>query len=56
MGGVDEPLPTPTSLPDPGDVKLGDELGEERHKYEGVDRNAHIRTGSDTCFGKSATN
>ncbi|OCF41747.1 hypothetical protein I317_04451 [Kwoniella heveanensis CBS 569] len=49
MGDVPYPLPKPESIPDPGSTDL-DEHGEEWGQYAGVDLNAEIRTGNDTCF------
>ena len=51
MGTVRDVVPTPTSLPDPGPSDLSERT--EPYRWEGIDVNAHIRTGVDTCFGPS---
>ncbi|WWC57893.1 uncharacterized protein I303_100428 [Kwoniella dejecticola CBS 10117] len=50
MKGIDQPYPTPASLPDPGPSDLEDHHEEQWGKYEGIDLNADVRTGKDTCF------
>jgi hypothetical protein len=53
LGAIGKVVPTPTALPDPGDVKL--KIGkQDKYKWPHVDKNADIRTGKDTCFGKSS--
>ncbi|KAL7419959.1 hypothetical protein Q5752_004922 [Cryptotrichosporon argae] len=47
MGPVPRPTPAPTSLPDPGPTALTERTG---YVHAGVDLNAGIRTGTDTCF------
>ncbi|OCF70856.1 hypothetical protein I204_08486 [Kwoniella mangroviensis CBS 8886] len=54
MGEIARPAPTPTSLPDPGPSELQDNHEEDWGKYEGVDLNADVRTGKDTCFDSLA--
>ena len=51
MGKV---VPTPESLPDPGDVKLDHKESQEKYTWPHADVNAEIRTGKDTCYGESA--
>ena len=51
MGKV---VPTPESLPDPGDVKLDHKESQEKYTWPHEDVNAEIRTGKDTCYGESA--
>lgn len=53
MGEVEGVAPTPDSLPDPGEVDLEYDEEAVRVKWEGVDMNAEIRNGEDTCFGAS---
>lgn len=54
IGEIGRTAPTPTSLPDPGDTELSFDKEEDRYQWDGVDANAEIRTGTDTCFGTPA--
>ena len=38
-------------LPDPGDTNLKYDKKDEKYSWPGVDLNADIRTGKDTCYG-----
>lgn len=49
IGEVHKPAPTPLTLPDPGETKMSMEKSE--FVLDGLDMNARIRTGLDTCFG-----
>ena len=53
MGEIARPLPTPTTLPDPGETKLEYEASDEAFNWPGHDLNAHERTGTDTCYRSS---
>jgi cryptochrome len=52
MGDIARPLPTPLTLPDPGDTTLDVEPSDEAFNWPGHDLNSHHRTGTDTCFRK----
>lgn len=54
MGEVQGVVAEPETLPDPGPTELEYEQAEVQVKWEGVDLNAEIRTGEDTCFGEWA--
>lgn len=53
IGPIAKLVPTPTSLPDPGDTTLKQEKKKEKYVWPDVDKNAEIRTGKDTCYGMS---
>ncbi|WWC67038.1 uncharacterized protein I206_100945 [Kwoniella pini CBS 10737] len=50
MKDIDKPFPAPESIPDPGPSDLKDHHEENWGEYEGIDLNADVRTGKDTCF------
>ena len=52
IGPVGKVAPAPKALPDPGETTLEHDEEEEEYDWPHLDKNAEIRTGTDTCFSE----